>query len=323
VESKDRFQSAVQKETTDKRTQTSQTEWHVEAEVGASWGWGSADFSGGGSGQYHSGREEFGRQVNDASQEHAREASNKRETNVTSSTERTEKLEEEETVDRVIRNVNLRRTLNFVFRELNQTYDTYVHLIEVKIGYSDGTPNSWREVPLSGLRGLLTDVLVGRVDETAKAILDLICIVFDNQDAPQNVLDRFTWNAQKGVWNVEQDPQREADGTWAAPTKDRLYRYKRGRLGQQQVDGVVLRKDRVVLRTDSILVEALLGEADALDEYAMVSQKADAEAKALANVRANTVNDALAALGNPERAKAYAEIVNGNGVVRLDIHQVP
>ena len=42
-----------------KATQSSKEEWHVEAEVEAGWGFGSAKVSGGGSGEYQSGREEF------------------------------------------------------------------------------------------------------------------------------------------------------------------------------------------------------------------------------------------------------------------------
>lgn len=320
-ESKERFQSTVQAETTDKHTQTSKTEWHVDANVVAAWGWGAANVTGGGSGEYHSGREQFGRQVNDASQEHARESSNKRDVTVSSSTERTDRSEDEETIERVIRNVNLRRTLNFVFRELNQTYDTYVHLLDVKVGYSDGTPNSWREVPLSGLRQLLEDVLVKKVDETAKAILDLISVVFDESDSPQQVLERFTWQNAANTWLPDPNPTRAQDGSWAPPTKDVVYRYKRGKIGQNIVDGVLMRRDQVVLRTDSVLVEALLGQADALDEYAMVSQRADAEAKTLANDRAGLVNAALQALDDAERATAYAEILNGDGTIRLALNQ--
>lgn len=323
VEAKDRFHSAVQRETTDKQTQTSQTEWHVEAEVGASWGWGSANVSGGGGGQYHSGREQFASQVNNATQEHAREASNKRDTSITSTTERIERREDEEIIERVIRNVNLRRVLSFVFRELNQTYDTCMHLVEVKIGYSDGTPNSWREVPLSGLRGLLEEVLQNKIDETAQEILNLISVVFDEQDNPHNVLEQFTWDAAANGWIPDRQPKRMVDGRWAPPQKDLYYRYRRGKIGQSDVEGVILRKTTVVLRTDSVLVEALLGEADALDEYAMVSQKADAEAKELANEQTSIVNAAMEKIDASELLRVYAEIVGKNGVVKLDLHQVP
>lgn len=50
-----RFTDKVQNETTDKATRSSTESWHVEAEVSASWGWGSANVSGGGGGEYHSG----------------------------------------------------------------------------------------------------------------------------------------------------------------------------------------------------------------------------------------------------------------------------
>ena len=69
-----RFTTAVKQETTDKATQINKQEWHAEAKVDASWGWGNAEVSGGGSGESHAEREQFARSVNDASQEHARQA---------------------------------------------------------------------------------------------------------------------------------------------------------------------------------------------------------------------------------------------------------
>jgi hypothetical protein len=326
TEASDRFRSSVQTETTDKRTQSSKEEWHVEANVSASWGWGSANVSGGGSGEYHSGREQFAKQVNDASQEHAQQASSKRDTTVTSSTESIEKREDEETVERVIRNVNLRRTLNFVFRELNQRYVTKVHLLEVKIGFTNGRPGTWREVPLSGLRGLLTDVLKpARVDAVATQILNLIGVVFDKDDGPANVLETVTMTNNGADWNVA-DAARDNQGDFPPPAQASFYRFKRGPLGGQaggqRVPGVVMQQDEVVLRTDSLVVEALLGQADALDEYAMVSQKADAEAKALANRRTKIVNDGLERINDGAAlAAAYAEMVHTDGAVRLEVEQ--
>jgi hypothetical protein len=331
TEASDRFRTAVQSETTDKQTQASKTEWHVEASVEASWGWGKAEVSGGASGEYHAGREQFSKQVNDTAQEHASMASNKRDTTVTSSTESVEKKEDEETVERVIRNVNLRRTLSFIFRELNQVYTTKVHLVEVRVAFTNGQPGTWREASLSGLRGLLSTVLKpGKVDGVARQILNSVGVVFDNDDKPVNVLETFTMKDNGATLEGPKDAKRDGNGNFAAPTTDTFYRYKRGALGQDAKDpegrpyvpGVVLKEDEVVMRTDSLVVEALLGQADALDEYAMISQKADAEAKELANKRAEIVNQGLEKIADgAKRAAAYAAIADTNGAVRLELEQ--
>ncbi len=324
VEARSRFQSSVQNETTDKSTRSQKEEWHVDAKVEAGWGWGSAEVSGGGSGEYHSGREQFARSVNDATHEHANESSNKRDVTVTSSTEREYTQEEEDVVERVIRNVNLRRALNLVFRELNQTYDTYVHLVDVKIGYTDGRAGSWREVPLSGLRRLLTGVLTNKVDETAQRVLDLISIVFDYNDRPQSVLQSMTWDGATNMWKVE-EAKRDGTGKYSPPSPGLVYRYRRGEeIGNDndKVEGVIMGMDTVVLRTDSIIMEALLGQADALDPYAMMSQYADARAKELGNNRTELVNTALDGIADEkERVAALADLMRSGEPVRIELTQ--
>jgi len=40
------------------------------------------------------------------------------------------------------------------------------HLVDVRVGYTAGAPSSWREVPPSGLQGLLREVVKNRVDQT-------------------------------------------------------------------------------------------------------------------------------------------------------------
>lgn len=319
----DKFRTAVQKETTDKRTQSSKESWHVEAEVGANWGWGNAKVSGGGAGEYHSGREEFAKQVDDSVQEHANEASSKRETTVTSSTETLTKSGEETVTERTIKNVNLRRTLNFVFRQLNQQYETKTHLKDVRVAFTNGLPDTWREVSLAGLRGLLTEVLVsGKVDEVAQKILKLVSVVFNEDDEPVPVLEKFTLQASGQDWQKEYPATTSANGQYPAPSLTRFYRFKRGALSQddvpvgQRVAGVVMKKRQIVLPSDSMVVEALLGQADALDAYAIEAQRAEAEAKGLDNEREKIAQAALKEIKDPEkRADAYDDMFNPETVL--------
>jgi hypothetical protein len=59
------------------------------------------------------------------------------------------------------------------------------------------------------------------------------------------------------------------------------WRIKRGPIGQdgisprERVPGVVTSKTEVVLKTDNMVIEALLGRADALDPYATALQSVD------------------------------------------------
>jgi len=309
-EAKQRFENEVQNETTDKRTRAQEEKWSVEAEASASWGWGSAKVKGSASGAYQSSREQFAKQVSSSVSEHAKSASAKRELTVTSESETTEEAGSESVIERTINNVNMRRVLNFVFRELNQEYTTNLHLTDIKVGYTNGLDDSWREVPISGLRQLLSEVLVdSRVDEVAREILKFAAVVFNHADTPVRVLERIDYdpvNDQFTVSEIQFDPQ---TGMPTAPTDNQYYRFKRGPIDQGRVDGVLLSSQPIVMRTDSVLVEALLGEADALDEFAMEIQMATASERTLRNRRERLLQDTLEAVEDPvQRAELAARL---------------
>jgi hypothetical protein len=314
---RDRFANTVQSETTDRSTRSQTEKWHAEAEASASWGWGKAKVSGGASGEYQSGREQFARQASDAVNEHAAEASSKRELSVSSSSERTEETGMESLVERTITNANMRRVLNFVFRELNQTYTTKLHLRDIRIGFTNGRLNSWAEVPLSGLRTLLEELVSPEhIEAVAQRLLKVAGIVLDRNDAPVNVLERVTIDPD-GTGASSEPAKVEDDGEFPAPTERIYYRFRRGPLGQEDernpVEGVLLSNLEIVMRTDSLIVEALLGQADALDAFAMEIQKATAAERTLANRREQLLHETLKDVDDPERRAELAASLFGPG----------
>ncbi|SER78413.1 hypothetical protein SAMN05421690_10763 [Nitrosomonas sp. Nm51] len=307
---RERFAEQVQNETTDKATKSKTEEWHVEAEAKASWGFGSAKVSGGGSGEYHSGREQFARQATEATTEHAAEASSKRELSVSSSSEKTTESGSESLIERTITNVNVRRVLNFVFRELNQAFITKLHLKNIHVGFTNGLYNSWREVPLSGLRTLLKETLrPDQIDGAAQQILRVAGTIFDQDDTAVQVLDKVTIN-QNGDGVTVEPAARDGNGDFAPPTDDMYYRFRPGPLNQggqsNPVDGVLLSETQITMRTDSVIVEALLGQSDSLDAYAMEIQQAAAEKDTLANRREKMIQETLEAIDDPERRAELA-----------------
>lgn len=310
----ERFEASALRETTDSSTYSETEEWHAEASASASFfGFGSAKISGGGSGEYHSRRDHFAKQVSDVTQEHASAASSQREMTITSSSERSEERGEETVIERTIKNVNMRRVLNFVFRQLNQRYTTIIHLKEIRLAFSNGRPGSWNEVPLSELGGLLQKFIVpARVDTLAKRILEYTGVIFDHDDKPIKVLDKIEMAADAQDWVIA-DAQMVGN-EFAAPTDRLFYRFKRGSLGQagapQAVEGVVMKRREITMQTDSVIVEALLGQADALDEYAMETQEAAAKAKTLQNERELILQRTLNDIADPaKRAEAFAQII--------------
>ena len=104
-----------------------------------------------------------------------------------------------------------------------------------------------------------------------------------------------------------------ADGSFPDPTPSRFYRFRRGAISQDEaeypVDGVLLDVKETIMRTDSVLVEALLGETDALDDFAMEVQQAAAKERTLANERESLLHDVINDITDPvQRADAAVKL---------------
>ncbi|MCR3752666.1 hypothetical protein LX88_006661 [Lentzea californiensis] len=216
----------------------------------------------------------------------------------------------------------MRRCLNILFRELNQEYITRVHMVDLRLGFQNGQIGSWREAPFSQLHSFVSQFVAAKqVDDVCSKLVKLGAVVFDNADKPVPVLEQLTW--EEGGLNVKVgDVKPDRKGRFDPPSDTTSYRFRRGPLGQDEVDGVVLSEAKVIMQTGTLIADALLSPGEALDEYAMERQKADSEAATLANVhmegtivaekvasaRAQSVVDALNAIVEPDkRMKAYSE----------------
>jgi len=316
-EAADRFSSQLNTEQSDSILDDTVDKFSWDAHAGGGIDLGFFSLGGGGGAsettENHSARQQSTKQVTNTLVEHTNQANDSRQITVSSTAERVEETGEEVTTVRTIRNVNMRRTLNFVFRELNQEFRTRIHLIDLRLGFDNGRAGSWRETSLAGLLPFLHAMLkASAVDRVIRRILKLASVVFDDQDRPVNVLETVRFDASGQSYQIRNADLNRQTNEYAEPTETFFYRFKRGNLGQQgadPVDGVVLSDATVVLRTDGLVVEALLGQADALDSYAMQKQAADAEAALLENERHRVALEALRGISDPkERATAYAAI---------------
>jgi hypothetical protein len=305
----DRFQNTLTKETSESSSDDSTNHWEVAAHGGLDLGIVNFGAQGGGSGDTHSSRADMARSVGEAVQEHTREASQAREMSVSSTSEQSIDTGEEAQTTRTIKNLNVRRVLNFVFRELNQQYTVRMHLKEFRVAFTNGQPGSTREVPISGVGRLLRDIIpdANVRGEVATLILSQAAVVFDYQDNPVHVLEKVTMQAGGEAYQIFPAAAPYAvlaDGS-------AYYRFRRGALtpGDAATPGVVVEQETVTLRTDSVLVEALLGEADALDDYAMQIQQEAARAKTLANDRESLGQQTLQAVPDgKQRASLFPTV---------------
>ena len=85
----------------------------------------------------------------------------------------------------------------------------------------------------------------------------------------------------------------------------------------EEVDGVVLNVDRNVLRTPAVIVDALLGQGEALDCFNAQGQEAKMQIEKLEAKKLDLALQALEAITDPvQRAEMYAKMFNPAPVVR-------
>ena len=205
------------------------------------------------------------KQLNRAMDRHVAESSAVRE--VTVNTESTQTIEtgEETQVTRVLENINKSRVLNFVFRQLLQEYFTVVYLDDVSILYSNGYPESKRVVKLDGLEGLLAEIIPDAANQTAirDKILNELSSVYDYQGNRVRFVEKVSYD----IVDIN-DNQVETQ---------HYFRKKQG-LSQtyrnKTVPGIILDVKHRMLRTDSVIVDALLGQGEALDCFNVKLQEA-------------------------------------------------
>lgn len=291
------FEKSMENEQTNKKAYEETEAYSATAEAKASWGWGSAGISASASVGTNAAREEFAKNISAATQKHVSEASAKRDVQINTSYEVKASTGEETAVEREIQNVNLSRTLNFVFRQMNQEYVTLLHLVDVRIGYfkviqEEGQPDRYiyREVTLPQLRPLLETVLKpfegtdasGQPDpdrnvrEVYNQIVFQLMNVYDYQDQHHSFAE----------WRELQAPDGRPQDRYLRVRKDYTSVYHDAASGTfLRVPGIVMAANRYVLRTEGIVVEALLGQGDALDEYSHGLQDEAVRERRIANDR--------------------------------------
>jgi hypothetical protein len=92
----------------------------------------------------------------------------------------------------------------------------------------------------------------------------------------------------------------------------------------KDVQGIILGVQKSVLRTDGVIAEALLGQGEALDEYATKLQDIEVDrrrgeaARLTAEAQRSELINKLAAEGDSEKAKVLAELTCPCGAPQAD-----
>lgn len=314
-ESADDFEKTIAEEHSDKQTYEQCFEYYGEIEGKASWGFGSVKAKAGAKGGTNSAREEFAKNVSSSIQKHANKASAKRDVEINTSYEVKEVSEEETSIEREIENINLSRTLNFVFRQMNQEFISLLTLVDVRVAFFNGYAETRKEVTLPELDSLLEEYIVNdKHDQVRK----------DIEDALKNILD------YRGDLHSDFIEERVIGDDKYNRVKTELVSVFKDPVTETEivVPGIILSATKNVLRTEGVIVEALLGEGEALDSYATRLQELEV-ARREAEVARESAEAERAALLNQlvkdcdnDRAKLLVELTCPCGPERpeLDIN---
>jgi hypothetical protein len=315
-ESADDFEHTMQNENSDKQSQAESFEYHAEAEASASWGVASGKVSGGIKGGTSSAREEFAKNVSSAVNKHAQKASAKRDVQVNTSAEVKESQGEDTAITRELENINVGRTLNFVFRQLNQEHIVVLHLVDVRVGFFNGYSESAREVPLSRLDSLLEEVVDAGSVEKVRAEL---------QEQLEAIVGDAT-EEHKGEF-IEERVLGEGD-SYQRVNPDCVSIYKDETGNEIAVPGLITNVSKVTMRTDGVIVDSLLGEGNALDHYSAALQGAEVTRRQVQNklgkAKLKKASLARSLVGSHDKAGAeiYREILGpgtGGGNVHIEV----
>lgn len=291
------FQETLEAEHSDKRQVSDAFEYDAHAQASAKFGVGSASVQSGVKSATCAAREQFAKTVESATTRHAQEASANRQVEVNTSFQTTTSTGEQTEIERTIENVNVSRTLNFVFRQMNQEFVTILHLIDIRVGFFNGFPEARREVPLGQLDDLLAEVVEReQIAGVRQAIVDQLTSIRDYQQTIHSDFVVSTEGFERGDGYLRVNPSK---------TQSFDERYT--------VRGLIMSAVSNVIRTDGVIAESLLGEATALDEYAQRLQELEIARRAaeIATAAAQTARLStmveLLQNGQLEAAKVVAE----------------
>lgn len=282
-ESSDDFSDALTKENADRKESKASLSWHVEAQAEADWGFVGVQASAGAKSGSNQAQEQFAKQMTNAVQKHASLASSKRDIKIDQSLETTLATGEETGVQRTLQNINTGRTLNFVFRQLNQEFVSILHLVDVQLAYQNGLPNGLKRYTLAEMDTMLDEIIIGgSASANGKAVKDRIVnelsYVIDYTGTPVKFLEEKP--LVDGANNVVKDAQGNQVKYYRART-ELTYTYppppspgspSTPPIKSFTVPGIVTAVTSNVMRTSGLIVEPLLGQGEGLDLYSMTLQ---------------------------------------------------
>ncbi len=313
-EASNEFEESINQEKSVEQERNEESEYYVDTSTSGS---GNiymfeveAEVSAGISGSVETSRKEQSKVVTNAVNKQASKASSSRDIEINTSYENTTEEGEETVITREIENINLSRTLNFVFRQMNQEFYTFVHLVDIKIGYFNGDSSTKMEVPIHKLQHLVERVIAEDKQEEVKNNIEYLL---------SNIYD---YKGSKVSDFVIKNSYEEPDGSeseFLAINTDKVTEYESASTGTSfLIPGVIIDMTTNVMRTEGIMVEAVLGRGEALDDYNQGLQDQKVIAEQLSNQKTEIENNQeklkqkMVSNENMEAAEVYRKLYYDN-----------
>jgi hypothetical protein len=233
-----------------------------------------------------------------ALREHAQEASASRDVEVNTSYVVETESGSQTSITRQFQNVNQARTLNILFRQLNQEFIAAQQLVDIRVGYFDPEPGSFRTVQLYEVDDLLDQVLL---DDPGKKSTYKQTIVEQAMRATQLAMSDYSVRGDfiecRDITTgevVTYDPDQIASQIFFVNNGA----YTEFYLDPQtlvNLNGLVLKRDSIVMRTDNVVADVALGEGVGLDEFALNLQQQSIQRQTAETDRLNLENAKLQA----------------------------
>ncbi|HRQ55620.1 MAG TPA: hypothetical protein PL018_15290 [Ignavibacteriaceae bacterium] len=236
-----------------------------------------------------------------ATSHHVAKSDSLRQIEINSETSSTSINEYEETIVRELENINKSRVLNFVFRQLLQEFVSITHLVDVSFVFYGGLENR-KSARLANLHDFLDEVMRDRefVEMAKRMIYTQLCSIRDYEGNTVGLIEKVTEELNNCI-----DPLPEPEIIEYVRVKKGLSQVYEGR----KVEGIILDVTNRILRTPSLVVDALLGQGESLDCYNQKLQEADALNSELQNQKLQQAIQTIEQISEPgERAKLYKKV---------------
>lgn len=302
---KQSFENSLQMEAGIKGSLSAALDFHLSGETKVRWGEGNTDVKTTIKGEIEGNIQGHLQAVSNALRNHASERSSQRNVDINTAYTVTSETGTNTSITREFMNINNSKTLDVIFTQMNQQIVVQHMLTNIRVGYFDPAPGTYRAVQLSQLDDLLDQVLVSNADTKMSyknTIVDAAYLAASMGIANYN-LNNFIQQRDKISGAVSEIPiQTAPNSTQGYPevSADKDYFINPAATSTFSIagnttsaQGVVLSTDYFTLRTDNVVADLKLGLNSGLDQYAQRLQEEAVRREQLENARIAAENNRL------------------------------